>query len=342
MVQAIEFILKQHDFKAGKYKIGYQSCDDSTAQAGSWDSAKCAANASAYASNKSRDRRDRNVQLGLREDRDPDPEPRVRGPVAMVSPANTYPGLTINGPGTEPGEPEKYYPTGKRNYTRVVVERPFQGAADAHVREAARRYKKVYILNDKETYGLGVATTVQTAPRRSSASRSPASRRGMRRRRATRRSRRKIKQSGADAVFLGGIICNNGAKLIKDLRAVLGSNVRCSLPTGSRRSRRRQDGRRGSEGMYVSVAGMPTDKLKGAGQDVRGRTSEDADRQAPDPYTAVRGAGDGGHAGRDRQVRRHACQGDVASLFEPNVTDGILGNFKINENGDTTSNPVTI
>ena len=49
MMEAIKFILKQHDFKAGKYKIGYQSCDDSTAQPGKWDSAKCSANANAYA-----------------------------------------------------------------------------------------------------------------------------------------------------------------------------------------------------------------------------------------------------------------------------------------------------
>src|SRR5262249_7019013 len=53
MVDAIKFALNQRGFKAGKYKIGYQSCDDSTAQAGAWDSAKCAANGRAYAGNKS-------------------------------------------------------------------------------------------------------------------------------------------------------------------------------------------------------------------------------------------------------------------------------------------------
>ena len=44
MVQAIKFALKQRNFKAGDHKIGFQSCDDSTAQAGAWDSAKCASN----------------------------------------------------------------------------------------------------------------------------------------------------------------------------------------------------------------------------------------------------------------------------------------------------------
>ena len=35
------------------------------------------------------------------------------GPIAMVSPANTYVGLTHPGPGTVAGEPGKYYPTGQ-------------------------------------------------------------------------------------------------------------------------------------------------------------------------------------------------------------------------------------
>ena len=53
MTEAIQFILKQANFKAGDYTIGYQSCDDSTAQAGKWDSAKCSSNANDYANNNS-------------------------------------------------------------------------------------------------------------------------------------------------------------------------------------------------------------------------------------------------------------------------------------------------
>ena len=92
MVQAIKFALKQRDFKAGDYKIGYQSCDDSTAQAGAWDSAKCASNARAYAGNKSRHRRGRNVQLRVREDHRPGPEPREPGPGRDGQPREHEPG----------------------------------------------------------------------------------------------------------------------------------------------------------------------------------------------------------------------------------------------------------
>ena len=51
MQQSIQFVLeKQFKFKAGDFTVGYQGCDDSTAQTGAWDSAKCSSNARAYAS----------------------------------------------------------------------------------------------------------------------------------------------------------------------------------------------------------------------------------------------------------------------------------------------------
>ena len=51
--RAILWALAQKGYKAGSLKIGYQSCDDSTAQTGGWDSAKCATNGRLYAANKS-------------------------------------------------------------------------------------------------------------------------------------------------------------------------------------------------------------------------------------------------------------------------------------------------
>ncbi len=87
------------------------------------------------------------------------------GPIGMISPANTYTGLTARGPGTAAGEPGKYYPTGKRNYARVVAQDQYQGAADAILAQKLG-VKKVYILNDKEAYGLGVASNFRHAAQR--------------------------------------------------------------------------------------------------------------------------------------------------------------------------------
>src|SRR5205807_1241076 len=80
------------------------------------------------------------------------------------------------------------------------------------------------------TYGFGVATTYRTAAKKlgitvagfegwdAKASSYEAL--------ATR-----IKASGAQAVFLGGIICNNGAKLMQDIKAV-DPKIQLQMPDG--------------------------------------------------------------------------------------------------------------
>ncbi len=154
MADAIEYMLEQQDWKAGDTVLGYQSCDDSTAQAGSWDSAKCSSNGRAYANNASVVGIIGTFNSGCAKLVIPIAN---RESLAMVSPANTYPGLTEGGPGTEAGEPDNYYPSGTRNYARVVWNDQFQGAANAQYADELG-LKKIFILNDGETYGLGIAT----------------------------------------------------------------------------------------------------------------------------------------------------------------------------------------
>ena len=49
MSEAIAYVLREHGYRAGRFSIGYRSCDDSTAEAGIFDVARCEANARAYA-----------------------------------------------------------------------------------------------------------------------------------------------------------------------------------------------------------------------------------------------------------------------------------------------------
>src|SRR5205823_5640555 len=156
MVKAIEFVLKQRNYTAGKYKVQYQSCDDSTAQTGAWDSAKCASNARNYADNSSVLGVEGTFNSGCAKIEIPVLNRAQPGPLAMISPANTAIGITHGGAGAEAGEPDKYYPTGTRNYARVVAADDFQGAADALYAQSLG-LKKVFVLNDKQTYGYGVA-----------------------------------------------------------------------------------------------------------------------------------------------------------------------------------------
>ena len=159
--------------------------------------ASASANANAYAQNSSVVGVIGTFNSGAAEIEIPVLNRAPNGPIAMVSPANTYVGLTHGGPGTAAGEPGKYYPTGKRNYARVVAADDYQGAADALLTKSLG-IKKVFILNDKEAYGLGVATNFKNAAA-SSASRSSASPRGTARHRPTRRSPSRSRRPGRKA-----------------------------------------------------------------------------------------------------------------------------------------------
>jgi branched-chain amino acid transport system substrate-binding protein len=266
--------------------------------------------------------------------------------VGMISPANTYVGLTHGGPGTAPGEPDKYYPTGKRNYVRIVAADDFQGAADALLAQQLG-IKKVYILNDKEAYGLGVATNFKNA----------ATKLGIKvvgfsawdlKASNYQSLMQQIGQKNPDAIFLGGLICENGAQLIKDKVAVLGANtgkVKLIAPDGFTTSATitgpGSAGPKNAEGMYMSVAGAPPEKLKGAGATFVNGFKSAKGVSTIEPYTAY--AAQAAQVMLDAIARSDGTRaGVMAELFKTNVQDGILGSFTINENGDTNSNPVTV
>jgi branched-chain amino acid transport system substrate-binding protein len=335
MADAIEYMLEQQDWKAGDTVLGYQSCDDSTAQAGSWDSAKCSSNGRAYANNASVVGIIGTFNSGCAKLVIPIAN---RESLAMVSPANTYPGLTEGGPGTEAGEPDNYYPSGTRNYARVVWNDQFQGAANAQYAEELG-LQKIFILNDGETYGLGIATLFaeyaeklgiqilgnQKWDKKASSYESLASR---------------IRSSGADAVFLGGIVCNNGGKLIKDIKAGA-PDVQLIGPDGwTPISATIEGAGAAANNMYITQPGVPVDQLKGAGKEfVDGFT--EAEGKAPNPYTA--------YAAQAAQVLLAAIEKGgtdraavSSALFETDVTDGIIGSFQIDENGDTTLGLVSV
>ena len=335
MADAIEYMLEQQDWKAGDTVLGYQSCDDSTAQAGSWDSAKCSSNGRAYANNASVIGVIGTFNSGCAKLVIPIAN---RESLAMVSPANTYPGLTEGGPGTEAGEPDNYYPSGTRNYARVVWNDQFQGAANAQYAKELG-LKKIFILNDGETYGLGIAQLFedyagdldiqilgnQKWDKKASSYESLAS---------------KISSSGADGVFLGGIVCNNGGKLIKDIKAGA-PNVQLLGPDGwTPISATIEGAGAAANNMYITQPGVPVDQLKGAGKEfVDGFT--EAEGKAPNPYTA--------YAAQAAQVLLAAIEKGgtdraavSSALFETDVTDGIIGSFQIDENGDTTLGLVSV
>jgi branched-chain amino acid transport system substrate-binding protein len=193
----------------------------------------------------------------------------------------------------------------------------------------------VFVLNDKQTYGFGVATTYKNAAQKlgikvagfegwdSKASSYEAL--------ATR-----IKASGAQAVFLGGIVDNNGAKLMQDIKSV-DPKIQLQMPDGF--SDPNANGAVGN-GAYISVAGEPPNKLIGPGA-VFVKSFGKQIGATPNPYSAY------GAQAMEVMLQAVAKSGGqrattTKGLFGITITNGILGTFTINATGDTNLTPITI
>jgi branched-chain amino acid transport system substrate-binding protein len=332
---AIRYELKQSGFKAGDYKIGFQACDDATAQAGKWDSGKCSQNANAYAGNDKVLGIIGTFNSGCAAIIIPVVNQAPNGGIAMVSPANTYVCLTQGGPGCDKTEPDKYYPSGTRNYTRVVANDGYQGAANAEFAQE-QGIKSVYVLNDKEAYGLGVATNFENAAK--SLGIKIAGFEAFDPKASSYESLfKKIQASGADGVFIGGLICENGAQLIKDKVAVLGPNdgaVKLLTPDGFATQQTIDDAGSASAGMFMSVAGQPINEFQGVAREFATNFSKQyLNGKTIDPYAIY-----GGQAATVMLDAIGASDGSrsdvIKQMFATNVQNGLLGSFTFSENGD--------
>lgn len=259
----IQLYLESVGNKAGNYNIKFQAYDNATAAKGAWDDAACAKNATDHVANEAEVAVMGTFNSGCAKIQVPTLNQDSTGPMLMVSHANTNPGLTKT---WDTGEPDKYFPTGTRNYARVVTTDDYQGQGAAQFALDDLKVKKAFVLNDNQTYGLGVAKAfsdsaeklgIEIVGEQSWDTKQP----------NYTALYQAVKASDADMVYLGGIYDNNGGQLIKDKVAVLGPNdgdVKLFGP----------DGFTGypdllklpeSDGMFLTFAGLTQDELVKAG-----------------------------------------------------------------------------
>jgi branched-chain amino acid transport system substrate-binding protein len=160
VISGEKLALKNAGNKVGKYTIKYVSLDDSTAQnPGTADEAQTASNARKAV-------QDESTIFYLGEFNSGGTKVSLpilnKAGIPQISPSNTYVGLTTDKPGSEPGEPEKYYPAQTRTYARVVPADDIQGAALVTTMKEDG-CKSVHIFNDKTTYGAGLARNIELA-----------------------------------------------------------------------------------------------------------------------------------------------------------------------------------
>jgi branched-chain amino acid transport system substrate-binding protein len=340
MTEAIRFILEQRNFQAGDARIAYQDCDDSTAQAAKWDPGKCSQNGNAYAENENLIGIIGTFNSGCAQVIIPIVNQAPGGAIPMISPANTLVNLTASGPGIPEDEPEKYYPTGVRNYARVAPPDKYQGAAMAEF-AVDQGIESVYILNDRESYGLGVATNFRNA-----AEHLGIEVLGFEAYDVTASSYeaqfRQIGGTNPDAVFVGGLIDENAGQLIEDKVKVLGPNngdVKLLLPDGFTTDAifdPAEGGTPDARDAFFSVAGVPIDEFKGAGAEFANAFQQEKLGGDPvDPYAIYAAQAAEvmldaiGQAGADRA-------GIIEAVFATEVQDGLIGTFSFDENGDPT------
>ena len=333
MVAAIRYVLEQQNWKAGKYNVAYQACDDSTAQLGKWDPDKCSANAHNYAQNSKLLGVVGTFNSGCAAIEIPVMNQAPGGGAMLLSPANTYGCLTEPCAGDEP---EKYYPSGKRTYARVAPSDPNQGAVDAKFL-LSLGVKRVSVLNDKEAYGLGVAKNFAGAAK--AAGMTVTGFTAYDPKQANFRALfTRIKGQNADAVFVGGLIDENSGQLINDKVAILGPNsqVKLMLPDGFTTDAvfdRKEGGTPKAKDAYFSVAGVGIDKYKGAARKFINGFKSKLGGKAVDPY-AILGA-QAGQVLLDAIAASDGTRADVIEkVYATKVSNGLIGNFSFNENGD--------
>jgi branched-chain amino acid transport system substrate-binding protein len=332
VINGEKLALKQKGNKCGDFTIKYESLDDATAAAGKWEANQTSSNARKAAQDDSTIAYLGEFNSGASAISIPITN---EAGILQVSPSNTALGLTKGGAGAEPGEPDKYYPTGERTYGRVVPIDTIQGAAQAQWMKD-EGVTSVYILDDAEVYGKGVAKNTQASAEKlgikiagndswdgkASNYRALAS---------------KIKSSGADAVFTGGIIDNNAPQLYKDLNAAL-PDAKLFGPDGvATVDFTKEIPANVQKQTYLTAPTLSPDELPPAGQQFYkdyeaeyGEPQDEIDPYAVYGYETMAIVCDAiAQGGDDRKAV-------IDAFFSTKGRESPLGTYDIDQDGDTT------
>jgi branched-chain amino acid transport system substrate-binding protein len=335
MVKGIELALEQAGGKAGDFTVRYEALDDSTAQAGAWTPEATQANARRAAQDDSTA-----VYIGeFNSGASAISIPILNeAGVPQISPANTYVGLTSDDPGSEPGEPDKFYPSGQRTYTRIVPKDTIQAAALVTLMKQDG-CTKVFMTNDKEVYGAGLATNIENSAKEQglelvaneAIDKNAPNYRSLAQRAAS---------EDPDCFVYSGITANNAVQLYKDFAAAL-PGAELYGPDGVAETGFTDPEEGGipanvASRVKLSVATLSPDEYPPEGQEFFTQFKQKYDEPNPNPYSiygyeAMRLALDA----IDRSGTGEKAD-IVKALFETKDRQSVLGAYSIDENGDTT------
>ena len=337
MVEGIKLALEENGGKAGETTVKYTSLDDSTAQAGTWTPEATQANAQKVAGDDSAVAYIGEFNSGASAVSIPILN---EVPMAQISPANTAVGLTSDEPGADKGEPDKYYPTGERHYLRIVPKDTIQGAALATIMKKDG-CTSVYILNDKEVYGGGLARNIEGSAQEQGLE--VAANEGIDPKAPNFRSQAStIKSSGADCFVFSGITANGAVQLYKDVSAAV-PDAKLYGPDGVAESGFADPKEGGipadvANKVKVTVATLSPDEYPADGQKFFDDFEAKYGESNPDPY-AIYGYEAMKLVLDTCQQLQSECtdkQAMIEALFNTKGRQSVLGTYDIDDNGDTT------
>jgi branched-chain amino acid transport system substrate-binding protein len=336
MVNGMRLALDKANNKAGTFTVKFTSLDDSTAAQGAWEPGQTAKNARQAA-------QDTKAVYYIGEFNSGASAISIpilnQAGLAQVSPANTGIGLTIKEPGSSPGEPDKYYPTGKRTYMRIVPRDSIQ-APDLLTAMKQDGCTLVGVANDKEVYGSGVGRLLLL--------KAPAlgvkisSNTGIDKSAPNYRAfAAKLKGEGIDCFAFGGVTANGAIQLYKDVAAAI-PNAKLYGPDGVCESGFTNPAKKGvpkdvGARFKCTVAAQDLSAYPGGRAFLVDYKAKFADAR-PDPY-AIYGF-EAMKLGLDTIAKLGDKGGDKAEVLKAlqatKDRPSVLGTYSFDKNGDTT------
>jgi len=338
-VAAVQFAVDLWGGAAGGYAINYQALDDGiAANNGAWD-------ATAEANNATRVINDEDAMAYIATYNSGAAVASIpimnEAGMAMISPANTALQLTQENEANEEGYPEVLYPSGTRNYMRVVPNDFLQGRASANFMINGLGAQTVYVLHDNQVYGLGLGNVVNEglvelgaevvgfeafqpdAPEYQAL--------------AT-----KIANAAPDVVYISAIVNLNASKLVQDLRDVMAPEDTAIMGPDGLINQAFIDGAGdGAEGMYLTFGGLPANELEGVGAEWYTQFREIVGHE-PDAYAVYSFEA----AIVVLQAIDRVGVNDRAAILDAMFTTegfrGLIGTWSFTETGDTTAATISL
>jgi branched-chain amino acid transport system substrate-binding protein len=334
MKNGVNLAIDQNKSEAGGFCIEVVNLDDASPQTGKWDGAVEAENA-----NKAVNDPDAMVYIGTYNSGAAKVSSTItqRARMAMVTPANTYPGLTKKA-GAAPGEPEIYRPLGIVSYFRVPPADDIQGSVGARWAKKLG-HKKVYILNDQELYGKGIADVFEAEAKKIGLE--VLGNEGIDYKQPDQKPiLTKIRASGADLVYMGAVVETGAQTIIRQMKdlGMVAPKVSFMGPDGLYEEELLKAATCNaalSVNMHITFASLPFDQMKGKGAEVY-KLYKERYKIEPTSYAlysweatqvtldAIKRAGV-----KDREKIREA----IAATKDFN---GLNGTWSFDKNGDTT------